>query len=114
MGRKQREPGQEAKSKIMKGLRRLDQGPKLPRSLFGQLDFSLRAEGYLRIPLIAWHQHLLLKLSPGSKKSNLDVVGSYTEHFASFFGRMLTDVAEQHSRPHGAGETYQALCEGRD
>jgi hypothetical protein len=89
-------------------------GPKLPRSSFGQLDFSLRAQGYLRIPLIAWHEHLLLKLSPGSKKSNLDVVGSYTEHFASFFGRMLTDVAEQDSRPHGAGETNQALCEGRD
>jgi hypothetical protein len=45
----------------------------------------VRAQGYLRIPLIAWHEHLLLKLSAGSKKSNFDGVGSYTEHFASLF-----------------------------
>jgi len=51
----------------------------------GQLDFSLRAQGYLRIPLVAWHEHLLLKLSTGSKESNLDGVGSYAEHFASLF-----------------------------
>jgi hypothetical protein len=80
----------------------------------GQLDFSLRAQGCLRIPLIAWHEHLLLKLSAGSKKSNLDGIGSYTQQFAGFFGRMLTDVAEQDGRPHGAGETNQELREGRD
>jgi hypothetical protein len=51
----------------------------------GQLDFSLRAQGYSRIALIAWHEHLLLKPSAGSKKSSLDGVGSCTEDFASLF-----------------------------
>ena len=78
---------------------------KLHGSLCVPAIIVLRAQGYLRVPLIAWHEHLLLKLSAGSKKSNLDGVGSYTEHFASFCGRMLTDVAEQDGRPHGAGET---------